>query len=40
MNFGLYLVKVGVINEETYLNALEEQYSSLPSMIEVLRKKW
>lgn len=39
MNFGLYLVKVGVINEETYLNALEEQYSSLPSMIEVLRKK-
>lgn len=39
MNFGLYLVKNGVINEETYLNALEEQYSSLPSMIEVLRKQ-
>jgi hypothetical protein len=39
MNFGLYLVKNGIINEETYLNALEEQYSSLPSMIEVLRKK-
>lgn len=37
MNFGLYLVKNGIIDQKTFIEMLETQYSTLPPLISILR---
>lgn len=39
MNFGLYLINNSVIDQSTFLDALEQQYATLPPLIRVLRKE-